>query len=52
MNGIVCVVKLISPAFVGELGFSSCGWAKSHFKRLLNHVIRMQIKQKCETLAY
>lgn len=52
MNGNVCVAKVISPAFVGELGLSSCVWAKSHFERLLNHVNRMQIKQKCESVVY
>lgn len=51
MNETVCVAKLISPAFVGELGLSSCAWAKSHVERLLNHINRMQIKQKCATLV-
>lgn len=52
MNGTVCVAKVISPAFVGDCGLSSCVWAKSHFERLLNHVNRMQIKQNCETVVY
>lgn len=44
MNGTVCMVKLISPAFVAELGLSSCVWAKSHFERLLNHINANQAK--------